>query len=272
MLEIGVGPSAELRLRVSAAALVRVTFTHPENGREMLALERKATLLAEGGAVTVSAQPFGGGSRILQAERLRDEIGDFHFDSERSRSEKDFRILIRPEDWQAVKACCLRHFRADESDVIEAGAARELAEEFGAALKVEPAAADYRLKAVGMVCENLPTPTDNLHGAGLPTARIYRLFAAELTSAGLIERVLESSTGISDEQLERLAHEEARAGGKGRANAALVLDLERLTDFYQGLPGEQRSAAVKVDGHALSANVAALLSEVSVPRYERVET
>src|SRR5918999_609182 len=94
--EIGTGATKELSLRVSVATLVRVVFEHPTDGDLMLALERKATLLKteSGHAVEVITQPFGGAIRIRDLKMLRELIGDFHFDSEESRSEKDFRIFI----------------------------------------------------------------------------------------------------------------------------------------------------------------------------------
>ena len=39
--EIGIGPTEDLCLRVSAAALVRVLFPHPDTRETFLALERK---------------------------------------------------------------------------------------------------------------------------------------------------------------------------------------------------------------------------------------
>src|SRR5688500_5254820 len=103
--EIGVGETEELRLRVSVATLVRVLFENPRGRDVMLALERKATLLQDesGHGVEVIAQPFGGAIRLLDPKALRDLIGDFHFDSEESRSEQDFRIFIRPSAWEGVQ-------------------------------------------------------------------------------------------------------------------------------------------------------------------------
>jgi hypothetical protein len=57
-------------------------------------LERKATLRED--KVEVKSQPFGGAIRILDLDTIHDMIGDFHFDSERSRTEQDFRLFIRP--------------------------------------------------------------------------------------------------------------------------------------------------------------------------------
>ena len=96
--EIGVGGTAELSLRVSVATLVRVLFKNPKNDEFMLALERKATLREtdNGRVVEVKSQPFGGAIRILELNTVRDLIGDFHFDSEHSRSEQTSASLFDP--------------------------------------------------------------------------------------------------------------------------------------------------------------------------------
>ena len=96
--EVGIGATAELSLRVSVATLVRVLFKSPNDDELMFALERKATLrrTEDGEAVRVKSQPFGGAIRILDLSVVQDLVGDFHFDSERSRAEQDFRIFIRP--------------------------------------------------------------------------------------------------------------------------------------------------------------------------------
>jgi hypothetical protein len=93
--EIPIGATDELSLRVSVATLVRVLFRNPNNDELMLALERRATLRQpEGeGAVRIKSQPFGGAIRIFDLRAVRDVLGDFHFDSERSRAEQDFRIF-----------------------------------------------------------------------------------------------------------------------------------------------------------------------------------
>jgi hypothetical protein len=138
-LDFAVGATGELSLRVSVATLVRVVFENPQDGDLMLALEHKATLIAgEGGPrVTVKAQPFGGAIRFLNLTPLQTLIGNFHFDSQRSRSERDFRIFIRPADWDTVREFCLRHFGQENDWVLESDPARELIEEFADALDIE---------------------------------------------------------------------------------------------------------------------------------------
>src|ERR1043165_9932818 len=58
------------QLRVSVATFNRVVFRHPQNDTLMLALERQATVM-EDGALSVQAQPFGGGIHILNRSEER---------------------------------------------------------------------------------------------------------------------------------------------------------------------------------------------------------
>src|SRR6266511_357288 len=89
----GISKTSETILRVSVATYNRVVFPHPEDGTLMLALERQAKVMNDG-SVSVRAQPFGGGVHILNPTRLQEIIGNIQFDSERSKHERDFRILI----------------------------------------------------------------------------------------------------------------------------------------------------------------------------------
>ena len=137
-MDIGVGATEELSLRVSVASLAKVLFKHPRAEHTMLALERMATLreTEDGHQVTVKAQPFGGAVRLRMASALQALIGDYHFDSERSRSEGDFRLQIRPSDWEKVKRFCLQHLQDEDEAVLESGPERELVEEFADSLKL----------------------------------------------------------------------------------------------------------------------------------------
>jgi hypothetical protein len=164
---IGVGATEELSLRLSVASLARVLFKHPEAEHEMLALERTATLRGTeaGSQVTVKAQPFGGAVRLRGVSALQALIGDFHFDSERSRSEGDFRIQIRPSDWEIVKRFCLQYLQGEDMSVLEAGPERELAEEFADALRVKITASQYGLTPMGYVIENAPAITQPAQAA-----------------------------------------------------------------------------------------------------------
>jgi hypothetical protein len=113
----GIGATDELSLRVSVATLVRVLFENSIDGKLMLALERKATL--HKGEVEVKCQPFGGAIRILDLEAVHGLLGDFHFDSERSRAEQDFRIFIRPSAWSVVREFCIQHLSFVANPILE---------------------------------------------------------------------------------------------------------------------------------------------------------
>jgi hypothetical protein len=269
--DIGTGPTEELCLRVSAATLVRVVFPHPAAGQTMLALERKATLRHEGErqSISVTAQPFGGSIRIIQPTMLLEQIGDFHFDSPRSRAEQDFRILIRPADWEIVKHYCIREFRSARVDVLEKDPVRELEEEFVDTLQEALLPTQYRLNPLELLVENAPVKTDNSRAVDLPTVRIYTVFEAALVDPALIRHLLENSAHISDQKLIDLATEDARRGGKGRANAVLAVPIDLLTKTYLNLPPERRNDTITIEGHHLERNVPSLFREVFVPRYER---
>ena len=267
--EIGVGATQELSLRASVATLVRVLFEHPSNGELMLALERKATLLKDesGRSVEVITQPFGGAIRLLDPKALRDLIGDFHFDSEESCSEQDFRIFIRPSDWEMVQEFCINHFRDIDDSVLESDPTRELAEEFADALQISLKPDQYIYKPVGTVVEENPTPTENIHARGYLTSRVYRIFEARILDSSLSPAMLTNSKGYSNHDLQELALEDTQNGGKGRANAILTLPLKLISDVYLAMPPEARNSPISLEDNHLDESVAAILKGVTVPRY-----
>ena len=257
---------------MSVATLVRVLFEHPQNGEWMLALERKATVRDEAGRqrVHARAQPFGGGIRFRRLAPLQSLIGDFLFDSERSRSESDFRILIRPAAWDAVREFCLQHFQDADDPVLETDPARELAEEFADALAINLQPDQYQQRPVGVVVADGPASTQNPRAPGFDTARIYRVFEARILDASLSRAMLANSERYSDQDLHALAWADARNGGLGRANAVLVLPLKRLTEAYMAMPPEARAAPFTYSNHQLDGNVPAVLEGVSVPGFRNL--
>jgi hypothetical protein len=271
-IDIGVGATEELSLRVSAATLARVVFKHPEEDHLMLALERLATLRETevGQQVTVKAQPFGGAVRLRSLSGLGELIGDFHFDSERSRSERDFRLQIRPSDWQRVKRFCLQHFQDEDETTLESTPDRELAEEFADTLKIRISSAQYWLKRIGPVIENDPTTTGNIYAVGRPTVRIYQVCEVCIVDSSLARAILANSERHSDQHLQALALQDAKSGGKGRANAALALPLELLTKAYLSMPAQRRASIITIEGHYLDGNVPAVLADVLGPSRRHV--
>lgn len=262
--------ASELNLRISVATLVRVLFENPRDGELMLALERRATLREGGRAVEVKSQPFGGAIRILEPGLLRDSIGDFHFDSARSRLEQDFRIFVRSSAWESVRNFCIEHLSHVDDAILETGPERELAEEFADALKIRLKPDQYVHKPVATVVENDPAPTENIRARGIPTVRVYRIFEATLSDSSLTHAIMTNSESLSDQDLCGLAQEDFQNGGKGRANAVLALPLNCITDYYLGMSLNERNVTILFEKHQLDETVPAVLEGMTVPKYQRV--
>jgi len=266
---LATGSSSELSLRVSVATLSRVVFPHPEDGLPMLALEHKATLVSgdTGSQVIVKAQPFGGAIRILDLDLLGQIAGTYNFDSEKSRSEGDFRIYIKPSSWGAVRDLCIQQMRAGSGSVLEQDPARELAEEFEDALGIHLEPGQYSLNPIGIALENEPTPTANIRAAGYPTARIYQVNEVQIRDAGLCRLMVGNSRKHPARDLSDLARDQARDGGQGRANAMLVAALEQVRAAILATPANRRGEPLEFKDTLLDGNVGALFNDIAVPRY-----
>ena len=264
--------TSDFNLRVSVATLNRVVFPSPRDGALLLAMERKATLLDDddGRQVYVRAHPFGGAVRLYDANALRALVGDFRFDSERSRAEQDFRILIRQTDWEAVKQFCLGHLRRADGVVLESDPRRELVEEFDECLQVDLQPRQYAYQPIGFIVENNPTPTDNAHSRGVLTVRIYRTFEVRIIDEALCRALVAASDRNSDDDLRALALKDALNGGRGRVNTVLALPLHRIHHDYRAIPPQQRYGGQSIAGHLLDSSVPAILEDVDVPQFESV--
>jgi hypothetical protein len=269
---IGVGPTHELSLRVSAAALARVVFDHPDDGVRMLALEHKATVApaSHPPKVTVKAQPFGGAVRLLNIECLLSRVGDFTFDSKRSRSDGDFRVFVRPSSLEAVHEFCLSGGRLVDGLDLETDPSRELKEEFEDTLGLELSPEMYTMQRAGLVLENRPTPTSNVRAPGQPTARVYWVYEVEIRDSAVCQSLLINSRGHTAQGLRHKALEAYARGEPGWANAALTLPLDRVRDAYLALPPAVRNEPLPFQGTLLAGNVPVVLDEVDAPKYERM--
>ncbi len=232
----------------------------------MLALERKATILKDG-SVYICAQPFGGGVRILRSDLLKEMLGEIQFDSERSKQEQDFRILIRSSQWDAVKRYCLSHLENPDDSELESTPDRELVEEFGESMRIKLKPDQYTVRPMGFVIEEHPVKTENWHARGFPTVRIYYTYTIDLVDRVLCKTILAASEQISDSELGKQALE----SGTGRANSALVLPLDLVKETYLALSPEMRYGKIKVEGHILDESVLAVLMGVDVPQYQRMK-
>jgi hypothetical protein len=268
--QIGVGATGELSLRVSVASLIKIMFTNPGDGRHMLALERTATMQENQGKtqVLVKAKPFGGAVRLVDVQALRDLIGDFHYDSQRSRREADMRIQIDPGSWERVKQLCWEQLRNPESGILDYSPDRELEEEFTDTLHLEITQYQYQVKLRTMIFEDQPVKTENVRTPGSLTQRIYYIFEAQIESKELIASMLANHQRYTDQDLKEIAFLDAQQGGRGRANAVLALPSADLVKYYRSLPVEIRSEPLLYGEHPLAENVLACLEEVVQTRYK----
>ena len=267
-----VGPTAELSLRVSVATLSRVIFPRPEDGVAMLALEHKATVIPGNGElqVVVKAQPFGGAVRILNPSEFINHAGGFNFDSGRSQSEQDFRVYIRPSNWDAVREFSLRNLALEDSPDLECDPSRELVEEFTDTLGIQLQPHQYTIAPVSIVVENEPAPTTNVRAAGNPTARIYRIDEVQIHDPNLARKMMTNSEAHPSQVLQRLALADAQKGGPGRANAMLVAPMGEIRTAYLGIPPQRRGVQMTFNESLMAGNVAAVLKDVFVTKYRYV--
>ena len=258
------------QLRVSVATYNQVIFPHPDDGVMMLALERKGTVMKDG-SVSVMSQPFGGGIRILNPSALQKIIGNIQFDSERSKEEQDFRILIPHSKWELIKEYCLHHleFEDDEDIDLEAEPDRELTEEFLETINVKLHPGQYAVQPRGFVIENSPVQSKNDYARGQLTVHLYRVFKVQIIDSILCRVMLSISQLYSDQELGARALKDFEYGGKGRANTILTLPLNKVVDSYLALAHEARYRNLVVEDHELDESVLAVL-DVDVAQYQRL--
>jgi len=235
----------------------------------MLALEQKATALKDG-SINVSAQPFGGGVRILNSNSLREMLGEIEFDSEHSKQKQDFRILITPSKWALVKSYCLDHLASPDDHEIESTPDRELIEEFEETLHVDIKPGQYTVEPLGIVIEDNPVLTENWYARGYPTVRVYRTYQVQIIDLDLCELMLAANDKYSDQELVALAAKDLKNGGSGRINSVVALPLNRVTEAYRALPLELRYKNIVIEDRNLDESVLAILGNIDVPQYQRL--
>ena len=261
--DFATGATNELSVRVSVAVLVRLLFNNPGDGKIMLVLERTANLQPIEGnlEVLVRAKPFGGAVMLLNPQALQDMIGHFNYDSEKSRQERDFRIMIQPSSWKKIKKICRDHFHGTEKGILDDSPVRELEEELQDSLAVKIKADNFKLRLTNMIIENVPQKTKNMRARDFSTFRIYYIYEALLQDPKLITMVLENSKGYSDKDLHELAYQDKRQGGRGRANAVLALPLDEVFEKYRSVSNDNRRRSMYFKEHLLDGNVWAIIAK-----------
>jgi hypothetical protein len=258
---IGLGATEELNLRVSVATLVRLLFIDPDDGQLMLALERTATMQIAGGnsEVIVRAKPFGGGVRLTDPKLLQKTIGLYHYDSRRSSQEQDFRLQINPASWKTVKKICRNQFKTNKMDLFDFNPDRELAEEFEDCLNIRINRGQYNLKPGKLVIHDKPVRTESVRAPGHLTVRIFAVYEARIQDPDIIRMMLVSSRRYTDRDLQMMALDNARYGGRGRANAVLALPLEAVIKAYRSGLDSESGDAKHIEEHLLENNVGVIL-------------
>lgn len=267
----GFGPTAELSLRVSVGALCRVIFPHPQDGKQVLALEHKAYVdyHSEGLRVVVKAQPFGGAARILDPAGLKNIVGNFHFDSRRSLKEQDFRIFIQPTSWEPLRDFCLDTSKKPGQKVFDVDPARELEEEFKDALGIDLQHQQYQVEPSDLVVEGQAVPTDNLRAEGSLTTRIYAVYFVQLVDPGLRRLAINNSSTYAAAALKDRALNDKERGGKGYASAVLAVPEAEIRQAFLKLPGGEWGNPLPFRDTLLESNVAVILGDVEVLKYQR---
>lgn len=264
----GIGPTAERSLRVSAATLAQVVFQHPDDGRTMLALEHKAGVVIGDGEPQfwLRAQPFGGAVRLLKPKELSNLLGGFNYDSQRSASERDLRLFIRPSAWDDLVDVCRR--APDERDPwIDVNPIRELQEEFADALGIELAGDQIAIEPLRTLIERDPTPTANLRAPGRPTARIYWAQRVTVVDRDLTHLILRRSEDQTVAALRQSALANVGPHGRGRANGILLAPLSDVEAAFRTAQPGDRERPLPFEGTWLAGNVAAVLA-INSERYE----
>jgi hypothetical protein len=219
--------------------------------------------------VRVITKPFGGGVRILNPEWLRTEVGDFNFDSLRTREENDFRIFINPKHWDRLTQFCRVHL-ITQGEILESSPRRELVEEFHDALNYELLQDQYHLEWSKLVVEAKPARTGNPRSMGSLTSRIYSVHKMHILDLQLIMGLIENSIDKSDQELREIAEEDYLGGGKGRANAASVLDYAQFINVYKNISEADQGEPAHLFGHDFDGNTLAILDEVESKKYSRL--
>jgi hypothetical protein len=167
--------------------------------------------------------------------------------------------MINPDQWEKMKEICRDHLNFEEDGIINSSPVRELTEEFEDSLGVRITSDDYHLTSRKMLVEEKLTKTENVNAMGIPTKRTYYLFDAMLTDLRIIKMMIDNDALYSDLDLRNMANEDARRGGKGRANAVLTLSLDKLTELYRSSRKGSGESNIMYEGHQLDGNLPAIL-------------
>jgi hypothetical protein len=209
-------------------------------------------------------------SPLLLPPLARGEDFSINFDSERSRSERDFRIYTNPSNWGKVRDFCLKNMAEGGGRELELDPTRELVEEFDDTLGIQLKPGQYIVDPYNIVVENEPAPTSNVRASGAPTARIYRVYEVRILDRDLCRAMISNSEAHPGQVLRAEALDDAHKGGLGRANAVLVAAEEEIRAAFLNVPPERRGEVLPFADTLLEGNVAAVIEGIYVPKYQQI--
>jgi len=173
----------------------------------------------------------------------------------------DFRILVQPSSWDKIKQICRNHFNGTEYGILDHSPERELEEEIESCLNLKIRQDNYTAQLADLFIEDEPQKTKNMRARGFSTVRIYYIYEARLKNPELIRMILENSKRYSEADLQDMAWQDSRQGGRGRANAVLALPLHELKDRYSSIPGGTNRGSVHFNEHLFDGNVWAVIGK-----------
>ena len=100
--------------------------------------------------------------------------------------------------------------------------------------------------------------------------RIYRVFEAHVIDPDLCKMMLDNGEKYSGAVLREMAIEDARKGGRGRANGMFVAPRRQIRDAYLSLLPDKRGDPLPFGNGILNGNVPASLDNIGVPAYQAV--
>jgi hypothetical protein len=203
----------------------------------------------------------------MKPQELQEIVDDFNYDSERSRSERDFRIFINPTRWEAMLDFCQSKVQPGPDAAIDADPTRELEEEFVDSLGIHIQPQQYSLKRIGWVIEQEPRPTNSMRAPGHPTARLYWVDKVEIQDQSLCTSILNVRSPTT--QLRQEALKDLAEGGRGHANSVFTVPLERIRAAYLALSPEERNEPLHYEGVLLGSNLPAVLEGVDTPKFKK---
>jgi hypothetical protein len=167
-----------------------------------------------------------------------------------------------------VREYCVLNLIQEDSPDLESDPSRELEEEFNDTLGIQLKPDQYGIEPVKIVIENNPAPTANLRAPGKLTARIYRIYEVSILDLSLWQRMMVNSETHPEPVLRRQALDDVQRKGRGRANAMLVAPVKELRNAYLRIPPEMRGERLPFKNSLLAGNVAAVLDDIFVPKFQ----